>query len=132
MLLLLSQFCLCSQKTEYLNQYGKVIKYSTGSIIEYPDFSIRFTGTKHVKPDVYPRGWLVYEFEVLPQNGVTWMRISWSSGTGCIAPTYFKVNRKEFVLELDSSVAEPDHEKSNLEENEMIIWKKKVYLRRIR
>ena len=100
--------------------------------IQYPDFSIRFLGTKHVTPEVYPRGWLVWEFEVQPNDTTDKLIVTWSEGTGVIAPTYFEVAGKEYVLEMVYTEAIEDSLNSHLEDDEMIIWKEKTFLRKVK
>ena len=78
--------------------------------------------------EVYPRGWTVYDFEVIPTDDQNKNIVSWSSGTGEIAPTYFSVNENEYALEMDATMIKTEHKDSIIEDNEIIIWEKSDYL----
>jgi hypothetical protein len=60
----------------------------------------------------------VYDF--LITKGDKTQTVSWSSGTGDIAPTAFNVDGKDFLLELGIS----DVIKGSLGEGNLVIWKK--------
>jgi hypothetical protein len=127
-LLILFQFLFCSNSNNESDLYGKRVKYELDTVIQYPNFSIRFIGTRHVVPDVYPRGWLVYDFDVISKEEEK-LQVSWSAGTGAIGPTYFSVDDREYVLELAATIPESDSKSGLLDENEIIIWRKSVYLK---
>lgn len=129
-LLILFQFLFCVRSNNEDSLYGKRVQYEIDKMIQYPNFSIRFIGTRHVVPDVYPRGWLVYDFEIISKDQEK-LKVSWSAGTGAIGPTYFSVNEREYVLELEATIPESDPKKGWLDENEMIIWRKSDYLKRL-
>jgi hypothetical protein len=123
-------FCLCSIGDCEVSPYGKRVRFTPGKSIDYPDFTIRFVGTRREVPKVYPRGWLVYDFEVVSKRGEI-VKVAWSSGTGSIEPSSFSVGGKEYFLELKATVAETDSRKQWLKDDEMIIWTKEVYLKMI-
>ncbi|MEN6440786.1 MAG: hypothetical protein ABFD97_19620 [Syntrophobacter sp.] len=107
--------------------YGKPAKYSLNMVISYPDFTIRFIGTRREVSKVYPRGFLYYDFEIISNKGSK-TKVSWSSGTGVLGPVEFSVEGGRYYLELKANSLERDPEMSWLKENEMIIWRKEVYI----
>jgi hypothetical protein len=128
--LILLQFLFCSNSSNRNDLYGKRVRFEINRVTHYPDFSIRFIGTRHVVPDVYPRGWDVFDFEIIAKDQEK-QKISWSAGTGAIGPTYFSVDDREYVLELEATLSENDPQKGWLGENEMIIWIKSDYLNKL-
>jgi hypothetical protein len=123
-------FSFCSTGNCELSPYGKRIGFAPGKSIHYPDFTIRFVGTRREVPKMYPRGWLVYDFEVLSRHGES-SQVSWSSGTGNIAPALFSVDGKEYFLELKATQLERDSKKQWLKDDEMIIWTEDIYLKKL-
>ncbi len=109
--------------------YGKPVKYSLNTEVRYPDFAVRFVGTRREVPKVYPRGFLYYDFEVLSNSGIK-AKASWSSGTGELGPIEFSVDGEGYFLELRANSLETDPKKRWLKEDEMIIWKKEAYLKK--
>jgi hypothetical protein len=77
---------------------------------------------------MYPRGWLVYDFEVVSKQGES-VKVAWSAGTGSIGPARFVVDGKHYFLELKATVAETDSRKQWLKDDEMIVWTKDVYMK---
>ncbi len=122
-------FSFCSIGDCEVSPYGKRIRFALGKTINYPDFTIRFIGTRREVPKMYPRGWLVYDFEVLSKRGEN-VKVAWSAGTGCIGSRLFSVDGKEYFLELKATETEPDAKKQWLKDDEMIVWTKDVYLRK--
>jgi hypothetical protein len=106
-----------------IQKYGEKVSYSSGKEIKFPDFSIKFLGKREEK---YPNEkkselkMIFYDFEVT--KGETKKKISWSSGTGDIGPTFFEIEGANYVLELSQS----DILKS-LGEGNFVIWKKADY-----
>lgn len=107
--------------------YGRPVPYALHQAVQYPDFSVRFLGTRREVISVYPRGFLYYDFEIFSraQEKTT---VSWTSGTGSLGPHAFEVDGKGFFLELKANSLETDARKRWLKENEMIIWKREDYL----
>jgi hypothetical protein len=107
--------------------YGKPVKYSLNTEIKYPDFTVRFVGTRREVLKVYARGFLYYDFEILSNKG-TQVKASWSSGTGELGPIEFAIDGGCYFLELRANSLETDLKKRWLKEDEMIIWRREVYL----
>lgn len=110
----------CSAKNGDVN-YDTVVEFSKGAKLKFPDFTLEYKGERTVEKDM-PQGKSItlsfYEFEV--SDGNNKKTISWSSGTGDIAPARFDFGGKSFELELRTS------EKLNkkLGENELVVIKK--------
>ena len=105
-------------------KYGTPLKYEKEQIIEFADFSIKFIGERRTTSDAYPRGFLFYDFEIF--KGDKKQTVSWTSGTGEIAPEYFSFNNKEYVLEMEYAMV-----LKKQMDNEIIIWRKSDYLKKI-
>jgi len=116
--------------TAEVSPYGKRVRFVAGTYVNYPDFAIRFIGTRREVPKMYPRGWLVYDFEVRAKSGET-IKVAWSAGTGNIAPATFAVGGREYFLELKATAFKSDSRQQWLKDDEMIIWTKEVYVRKL-
>jgi hypothetical protein len=81
--------------------YGTKVKFSAGRTLHFPDFDLAYVGKHHVTPPQYPRGWWVHDFKMRVKGDE--QTVSWSAGTGDIAPVRFTVNGTEFQLELSHS-----------------------------
>lgn len=103
-------------------KYGEKVSYADNKEIKFPDFSIKFTGKREVNypNENSPRKMTFYDFEVA--KGDAKQKISWSSGAGDIAPTFFEIDGANFVLELWQS----DLLKS-VGEGNLVIWTKVEY-----
>ena len=121
--------CLCSNGSAEVSPYGKRIRFAPGKDTHYPHFAIRFVGTRREVPAMYPRGWLVYDFEVLSKQGES-VKVAWSAGTGNIGPASFVMEGKRYFLELKATVAETDSRKQWLKDDEMIVWPEDLYLKK--
>jgi hypothetical protein len=116
-------FNICGSNESAENQmqkYGEKVSYAGGKELKFPDFSIKFIGKREETSSNSQLKMIFYDFEVA--KGETKKKISWSSGTGDIAPTFFEINGANFVLELSQS----DLLKS-VGEGNMVIWEKAVY-----
>ena len=121
MIILLSFLSLfCSVKSGDIN-YNEIVKYSKEEQLKFPDFKLEFKGTRDEKKE-FPNGsslnFRFYDFSV--SNDKTQKNISWSSGTGDIAPQQFEFDGKEYQLELSYS----EKLKTKLGESELVIVKK--------
>lgn len=106
-----------------MQKYGEKVSYSSGEELRFPDFSIKFIGKREEKLSsdmIFPLTMTFYDFEVAKDDAK--QKISWSSGTGDIGPTFFDFNGAGYVLEL----AQSDIIKS-LDEGVFVIWKKADY-----
>lgn len=97
--------------------YGAKAKFHKGAVLSYPDFEVKYTGTRKVSSPAYSRGFLYHDFEV--SRGGTIRVVNWSSGTGDIGPAVFQFDGKEYWLELSRS-----DKLGKLAEDEVVIWKK--------
>ncbi|HEX9963048.1 MAG TPA: hypothetical protein VGB00_19095 [Pyrinomonadaceae bacterium] len=120
--------CGFSGTTDNQSQkYGEKVSYTSGQELKFPDFIIKFTGKREQK---YPNensnlSMTIYDFEVA--KGEAKKKVSWSSGTGDIGPTFFEIGGGSYVIELSQS----DILKS-LEEGFFVIWKKAEYEESVR
>lgn len=76
-----------------------------------------YIGEHRVSNDKFPNGFLYQDFKAKTINEEK--TISWSSGTGDIAPTVFEIGGKNYELELRIS-----DKLGKLAENELVVWKK--------
>ena len=93
---------------------GAKVSYKKDTPVQFGAFSLTFIGQRRVTLEKYPRGFLYYDFRLTDPHGT--QTISWSSGTGEIAPLRFKVGSEEFELELQRS-----DKLGKLKENEMVV-----------
>lgn len=118
---LFSSFC-SSTKTDPLTEFalmefGEKVKFLPNTRIKFKDFSIIYIGERRVSSTKFPNGFLYYDFKV--QNQIEDITISWTSGTGDIAPISFMIGGKNYELELKVS-----DKLGKLAENELVVWKK--------
>lgn len=95
--------------------YGTRVKYKAGQKIEFPDFAAEYLGERRQTMPVYPRGFLYYDFKI--SRGKTEKVVSWTAGTGDIAPAQFEIARKNYQLELRRS-----DQLGKLKDNQLKIW----------
>jgi len=83
-------------------EYGEKVKYELNKAIEFPDFTLKYTGTAKT-PGPNGAKWSItdYNFEVTGK-GETKV-VSWSSGMGVIGPNVFEVNGKKYMLEMSKA-----------------------------
>jgi hypothetical protein len=98
--------------------YGTRIKYKARQRIEFPDFTIEYVGERRKTLPIYPRGLLYYDFKV--SKGNTEKIVSWTVGTGDIAPIEFEIDGRPYQLELHHS-----DKLGKLKDNELVIWQPK-------
>ena len=120
-ILLISFLNLFCSGPKGMNEYNTVVKYSKSEKLQFPDFKLEFTGTRDEKKE-FPNGnslnFRFYDFVV--SNDKTQKNISWSSGTGDIAPLDFEFDGKKYQLELSNS----EKLKTKLGNTELVIVKK--------
>lgn len=114
--LFLSACSVNSASNNSVEKYGEKVSYSDGKELKFPDFSIKFTGKRETASS--PVKMTAYDF--LVTKGDKTQTVSWSSGTGDIAPTFFNFDGTDFVLELGMS----DVIKGALGEGNLAVWKK--------
>jgi hypothetical protein len=83
--------------------YGKKVEFRRNCVIRFPDFTLTFLQQRHVPSTMFPRGFVYYEFRA--HSGEETVDVSWSEGTGEIAPVSFRIASAEFLLELKLSKA---------------------------
>jgi hypothetical protein len=112
----------CSSKNSNgMNDYNSVVEFSKGEQIKFPDFVLEYAGERSEKKD-FPNGnsftFKFYDFNI---SGRTDKKtISWSAGTGVIAPLSFEFAGIQFELELRNS----EKLSKKLDENHLVIVKK--------
>lgn len=97
--------------------YGEKIRFWQNQPVKFQDFSLTYIGERKTSSEQYPRGFLYHDFKVEGKNEEK--TVSWSSGTGDIAPTVFEIGGKNYELELKIS-----DKLGKLAENELVVWKK--------
>jgi len=110
----------CSSKTGGAD-YNSVVSFSKGEKITFPNFVLEYRDERVV--DRFPTDgnsvkMKFYDFEA--NNGGERVIVSWSSGTGDIAPSPFEIGGNKYELELRIS----EKLSKNLAENELVIVKK--------
>jgi hypothetical protein len=98
--------------------YGVKTRFKMGEPLVFSDLELVFTGTRHESSPVYRNGFLLYDFTA--RSSKDRKSFSWSAGTGLIAPRFFTVHGREFVLELKRSRSL----KGWMKEDELVLWKK--------
>lgn len=94
--------------------YNAKVTFAEGTPVPFKDFTVTYVGKRHVVPKQYPRGWWIYDFKI--EAGGKEQKVSWSAGTGDIAPARFEVGGRTFQLEL--SMADKI---GQLKENQMVV-----------
>ena len=78
--------------------YGEKITYKKGIAIQFPDFTLTYTGDKLLSGKNGATWNIVFNlFEI--SDGEIHKEVSWSSGTGNIVPNPFEFNGKKYSLE---------------------------------
>ncbi|HAX49762.1 MAG TPA: hypothetical protein PK605_04575 [Ignavibacteria bacterium] len=120
-LIFISLFIFNCSNQSGMNDYNTVVKFSKGEQLKFPDFTIEYTGER-TETNQFPNGNSVtmkfHEFAVTSASSNK--KVSWSSGTGDIAPAAFEIDGKNFELEMSNS----EKLKTKLSENEFVIVKK--------
>ncbi len=101
--------------------YGEKVKFAKGQVLKFPDCQMEFLGKRKVAVDVYPRGFIYSDFRVTA--GGESKTLSWSSGTGEIAPLFFEIAGKKFVLELSATRVA----KGFMKDDELVLWRRADY-----
>lgn len=78
--------------------FGEKVKFSPNSPLKFEDFELTHTGERRVVSDKFPRGFLYHDFKI--KTAAEEQTVSWSSGTGDIAPSVFVIGGKKYELEL--------------------------------
>jgi hypothetical protein len=83
--------------------YATKVAFRQAVPIQFEDFQLMYLGQHREVSNVYPRGFLYYDFRVI--SGTQELKVSWTAGTGEIGPTRFEVSGKRYLLELAWSEA---------------------------
>ena len=126
-LILLVGLCYGCTSPPFESSYGEVVRFAKGMDITYPDFIVRYKGERRELVESYGREFVYYDFELSSENEVS--TVSWTAGTGAIAPLFFSFGGKEYCLVLKINELKPDN--YMLENDEMIIWPKDIYLTKL-
>ena len=94
--------------------YGAKVVFRANSPIRFRHFALTFVGERHVAFPEYPRGFDYHDFRLT--SGPETLIVSWSAGTGEIAPALFTVAGQRFMLELVHS-----ERRGRLEANELVV-----------
>jgi hypothetical protein len=109
-----SGFC---GKSDAAAKYGEKVKFSQNAPVKFEDFTLSYIGERRVSSENYPRGFLYHDFKINTESEE--QTVSWSSGTGDIAPAAFQIGGKKYELELKISEL-----LGNLAGDELVIRKK--------
>lgn len=108
---------LCGKTGNSEARFGEKVKFSPNSPLKFEDFDLTYIGERPVASDKFPRGFLYRDFKI--KTAAEEQTVSWSSGTGDIAPTLFVIGGKKYELELAIS-----DRLGKLAENELVVRKK--------
>src|SRR6476660_6510731 len=90
LLVLFSGFC--GKHPESSAKLGEKVKYAQNAPLKFADFDLTYIGERRVSSDKFPNGFIYRDFKAKTANEEK--TISWSSGTGDIAPTAFEIGGK--------------------------------------
>ena len=114
---IMTLLCTFAWTHEQASSYGEKVGFTKGAPLAFPDFSLEYVGQHRTSSEKYPRGFLFYDFKLRSKGAEK--SISWSNGTGEIAPLDFEIDGKHFLLELQRS-----DKLGPLKENQLVIWKR--------
>lgn len=106
----------CGKNSEGKANLGAKVAFSQDTPIQFEDFALTYIGERRVSSDIFPRGFLSHDFKAKTDKEEK--TVSWTSGTGDIAPTVFEIGGKSYKLELRMS-----DKLGKLAENEIVVWK---------
>jgi hypothetical protein len=93
---------------------GAKVTYKKDTPLQFATFTLTYIGERRVVTEKFPPGMTFYDFRVTSSHGT--QTISWTSGTGDIGPTLFRVGDEQFALELKRS-----DKLGKLKENELVV-----------
>lgn len=112
-----------SSNNDQYQKYGEKVSYVDGKELKFPDFSVKFSGKREIPNTTGNPALRFIAYDFLVTKGDKTQTVSWSSGTGDIAPRYFNVEGTDFVLEVGMS----DVIKGALGEGNLVIWEKSEF-----
>ncbi len=98
-------------------KFGEKVRFTQNVPVKFEDFTIVYIGERRATSDIFPRSFLYHDFKI--QNQTEEKTVSWTGGTGDIAPTAFEIGGKTYELELRMS-----DKFGKLAENELAVWKR--------
>ena len=98
--------------------YGTKVRFRKNAPVEFPDFTLTYLGPRHEASPVFKNGFNFEDFKLT--RGTKSSTVSWSSGTGLIAPRMFEFGGQSFSLELRHA----NRFSGWLKEDELVIEKK--------
>lgn len=120
-LMVFSLFGLNCTKAGDTTDYNKVVEYEKGKVIKFPEFTLEYLDERSEKKD-FPNGnsitFKFFDFKLTSEKETK--VISWSFGSGDIAPVDFEFEGKKYQIEMSNSEAL----KQRLKKNEIVIVKK--------
>ncbi len=108
-------------------QYGELTPFKEGEPIDLPGFTVTYMGDRIEDIPTSPGNSFIFtyhDFEVISKNETE--IISWSSGTGNLAPLPFTFDEKEYYLEMMSSLI-----LGTMGHDQFVIWEKVEFDRKI-
>jgi hypothetical protein len=123
LLLLITSFCglLFSCSSNGDGKYGEAVKYYEKSVVKFPDFDLTYMGERKQTAN-FPNGnsftFTYFDFKI--KTATEEKTVSWTSGTGEIAPAYFEIGGAQYMLELRST----ENGKKKIDDDEVVITKK--------
>lgn len=132
LLILLGVFSsLCGKTGNSAARFGEKVKFSQNEPVKFSDLTLIYIGVRRIISDLprqeksvlpwkekpYFREFVYFDFKA--QSEGEEQTVSWSSGTGDIAPILFVIGGKKYELELAIS-----DRLGKLAENELVVWKK--------
>ncbi|MEP6671281.1 MAG: hypothetical protein ABJF10_19115 [Chthoniobacter sp.] len=105
---------LCVAFTAGAADLGAKVSYKKDTPVQFAAFTLTYIGERRVVTPKFPPGMTFYDFRLMSAQGN--QTISWTSGTGDIGPTIFKVGSEQFTLELKRS-----DKLGRLKENELVV-----------
>lgn len=81
-----------------VHAYGSKTPFTKGDVVKFPDFDLTYLGERKISSPVFKAGFIYHDFFIA--KGEESEAMSWSSGTGEIAPQSFEVAGQWYQLEL--------------------------------
>ena len=102
-----------------LHEFGRWHPYYENRIMPFPGFTLIFKGME--PGDLYPGSTtrrLGGRFKFFASSGSSSANITWSSGTGDIGPSGFRLDGKDYILEMVTS----ETASGFVDENKVMVW----------
>jgi hypothetical protein len=111
---------VCCNGGETKGDYETVVTFKLNKTIKFPDFRLTFTGERQ-EISKFPNGnsFTFTYFDFTISNKKYEKKVSWTAGTGDIAPINFEFNGMKFSLELRFL----EKKNKKLDDDELVITK---------